>query len=142
MRVLVPFVVALSVCLLWTIFFSLFNQASIRGYRNLGILGAYICLLIFIFRAEWKSVVTTWAIFGLAGGAMYTIWEVVQRARSREEKRPEVGFMHIVPAMALWPIMIPEAIEYTLAEMGLLKAASRKPNQALAPTAPSGRGSS
>jgi hypothetical protein len=119
----------------------MFNRPGVRGYRNLGILAAYVCLLVFFFRASWLSVVITWALFGLAGGITYTFWEILQRTKAKNEEKPEVGFTHFVPALALWPIMIPEAVEYALAELGILKAAKPKPepNQPLQPTAPSGR---
>lgn len=118
-----PLALALAAALGWTVLFSLASKPGIRGYRNLGILAAYVCPLVFLFLTGWRAVALTWLAFALAGGLLYTTWEVLQRARPRAgEEKPNVGFTHIFPAVAIWPIMAPEAIEYTLAELGILKS--------------------
>jgi hypothetical protein len=115
--------IALFAALTWTVLFSLSNTPGIRGYRNLGILAAYVGLGVFLFRAPWQEVSLTWAAFAVAGGIAYTFWEVLQRVRTpKHEEKPKVGFTHLFPALALWPVMVPEAVEYALAELGILKS--------------------
>jgi len=119
----IPMAISLLVTLGWTVLFSMANTPGVRGYRNLGILASYICLIVFFFRAGWKGAGLTWLAFAAAGGLVYTGWEVLQRLRTPKDKAmPKVGFMHVFPAIALWPIMVPEALEYALAELGVLKA--------------------
>ena len=118
-----PLVVALLASLGWAVLFSMSNTAGVRGYRNLGILAAYVCFVVFLFRASWRDVTFTWLVFAVAGGLSYTAWEILQRVRTPHGvEKPKVGFAHVVPAVAIWPIMVPEAVEYALAEIGVLKS--------------------
>jgi hypothetical protein len=115
----VPFVITLLIAVSWTTVFSLTNNPSIRGFRNLGILASYALVFVFIFVADWKQILVTWVCFGIFGGLIYTLWEVIQRIRSKEAEKPSVGLSHILYGLFTWPIMIPEAIEYCLAEFGV-----------------------
>ena len=118
-----PLVIALTASLCWTVFFSMSNTPGVRGYRNLGILAAYVCLGVFFFRSSWLDVALTWLAFAIAGGFIYTAWEILQRVRTPQAaEKPKVGFAHVFPAIAIWPIMVPEAVEYALAEFGILKS--------------------
>ena len=128
-----PLVIALLSSLGWTVLFSMSSTTGVRGYRNLGILSAYICLVVFLFRASRRDVMLTWLLFAVMGGLSYTAWEVLQRVRTPQGvEKPKVSFAHVFPALAIWPILIPEAVEYALAEMGVLKA--KKANKAPEPT--------
>jgi hypothetical protein len=116
-----PFVVALSIALVWTTLFSLTTKPGVRGLRNLGILAAYILPLVFLFVAGWLSALMTWAVFGVAGGLLYILWEVLQRVRTPAgAEKPPVSPSHLVAGLLAWPIMVPEAIEDSLAELGIL----------------------
>lgn len=117
-----PLLIALFASLLWTSLFSLSSTPGVRGYRNLGILATYLALIVSLFCTRWKDVALTWIVFAVAGGVIYTMWEVLQRVRTpKGQEKPEVGLSHIFPAIVMWPVMIPEAFEYTLAELGILK---------------------
>jgi cyanate permease len=119
------FAIALLIALLWTTLFSLTIKPGIRGFRNFGLLAAYLMLPIFLFVAGWKLALSTWVIFGLSGGFLYFLWEVFQYLRSSEPDKKLSG-VTIVHGLFGWPIMVPEAIEYALAEAGILKSAPVK----------------
>lgn len=111
------------ITVLWTTIFSLSIKPGIRGFRNLGILGSYVSGIVFIFLAGWKQALFTWILFGVLGGVIYIIWEVLQRVKTPEgEEKPSVSIKHIFSGLLAWPIMIPEAIEYILAEIGILNS--------------------
>ena len=117
------FAVALAVALLWTTAFSMTNQ-PVRGLRNLGILACYIIGLVMFFKAGFKDALATWVLFGLIGGGLYFAYDLVARPKTEEgEEKPKVSLGHFAFAQLAWPIMGPEAIEYTLAELGVLKPA-------------------
>ena len=95
------------------------NKFPIRGNRNLGLLAAYISPLVFIFISGFKSVAVTWLAFALLGALIYLAWEVFQNTRAKNpDEKSQVGFGSLLSAPFAWPIMIPEAIEYFLAEVG------------------------
>jgi hypothetical protein len=80
-------------------------------------------LIVFLFIAGWRSTFMTWALFGAAGGIVYVCWEVLQRFRAPiGEEKPRVNLSWLLYGFLAWPIMVPEAIEYTLAELGVLSS--------------------
>ncbi len=126
----IPFAIALLIAVAWTTLFSLTNKPGIRGFRNLGILGSYILMFVFLFVAGWRAALVTWAMFGVLGGVMYVCWEILQRLRTAAgEKKPAVSVSPLVHGLFAWPIMVPEAVEYALAELGILKAPPTTPPQ-------------
>lgn len=121
MTVSIPLFVTLLAATVWTTGFSLSVNPGIRGYRNLGLLACYVSPLVFLFIAGWRAVAVAWVSFGLAGGVIYTAWALFQRRKAPGPDTPKVGFGHFLPGLAAWPIMIPEAVENTLATAGILK---------------------
>lgn len=110
---------ALWICaFVWVSFSSLFDP-PIRGYRNLGILACYICLVVSLFIFPFRQILGTWVLMGLLGGFLYVIHDVILSVR---EKRLNVSFSYFIYGQIAWPIMGPEAIEYTLCNIGLLKS--------------------
>lgn len=72
----------------------------------------------------------TWAVFGVLGGVIYVCWEILQRLSTPAgEQKPAVSLSALVHGLFAWPIMVPEAIEYALAELGILKAPPTTPTQ-------------
>jgi hypothetical protein len=121
-----PFAIALLIALGWTTVFSFTNKPGVRGLRNIGILASYILVLVFLFIAGWRAALVTWAVFGIAGGVIYICWEILQRLRTAPgEQKPGVSLSPLVHGLIAWPIMVPEAIEYGLAELGILRAPPR-----------------
>jgi hypothetical protein len=127
----IPFAIALLLAVCWTTLFSFSSTPGIRGYRNLGILASYVLFLAFLFAAGWKPVLITWAMFGILGGALYICWEVIQGLRTpAEEEKPAISFSPLIHGLFAWPIMVPEAVEYSLAEFGILNDAATIPSRA------------
>ncbi len=117
-----PFAVALLVALGWTTLFSFTNKPGVRGFRNLGILACYILFLVFLFVAGWRAALVTWAVFGIAGGLTYVSWLILERLRAAAgEQKPGVSLSPLLHGLIAWPIMVPEAVEYSLAELGVLR---------------------
>ena len=105
-----------------TVFFSMFNTPSIRGYRNLGFLTIYIGSLAWFFFAPFGSIIAGWCAFGVVSGMIYYLYELISVARSKEGTKEWPRLTTVLHGLAAWPIMLPEAIEYSLADMGILKA--------------------
>lgn len=119
----IPFAVALLIAVSWTTGFSMTIQPGIRGWRNLGIFACYILLLVFLFIAGWKSALLTWAAFGLSGALIYIMSEILQQLRTPAgEEKPGVSLSPLIHGLLAWPIMVPEAVENTLAELGILRS--------------------
>src|SRR5438034_1217814 len=128
-----PFAVALLIAVGWTTLFSLTNKPGMRGFRNLGILASYVLVVVFMFVAGWRSALVTWAVYGVAGGVIYICWEILQRLRSAAgEQKPGVSLSPLVHGLFAWPIMVPEALEYVLAEVGILRAPPAAPAKGIA----------
>jgi hypothetical protein len=117
----VPFAISLLIAVGWTTVFSCTNKPAIRGFRNLGILASYLLALVFLFVVGWRAALVTWAVFGVGGGLIYICWEILQRFRTAVgEDKPGVSFSPLVHGLLAWPIMVPEAVEYAFAELGIL----------------------
>ena len=126
-RYLIYFLIAVG----WTTLFSMSNTRGIRGYRNLGILACCILLIVMLFRVQFTSAVATWCVLGVSGGLVYIAYELLARIRaSQSEQKPKVSFGHVIYGNLMWPVMVPEAVEYILAELGILKAPPTPPKPA------------
>ena len=107
----------------WTTFFSLFNKPGIRGWRNLGWPGCYVIAVVMLFVLPWRSSLATWSLLGIGSGLLYFAYEVFGYVRAADDKtKPRIAT--ILNGLFLWPIMLPEAIEYWLADLGVLKPVS------------------
>lgn len=117
-----PFALTLLIAVGWTTLFSLSISPAVRGYRNYCILACYVLALYFLFAAGWRSALVTWMIFGFAGGTLYLLSEILQYVRApRDGEKPPVSLSSLVHGLYAWPIMVPEAIENSMAELGILK---------------------
>jgi len=123
-RYLIFFLIAVG----WTTLFSLSHTRGIRGYRNLGILACYILLIVMLFPVPFTSALLTWCALGVGGGLVYIAYELLGRARASErEQKSKVSFGHFIYGNLMWPVMVPEAVEYILADMGILKTPPMPP---------------
>jgi hypothetical protein len=114
-------VTALALATLWTTAFSLSSRPGVRGWRNLGWLACYPLGLAMLVLLPWRVSLTVWAAFGIAGGAFYLAYEVFSYVRQRgsgEAAAPRP--FTVLHGLAMWPIMVPEAAEYWLADLGVL----------------------
>ena len=116
------FSIALAISLFWTVIFSIANHSPIRSLRNFGILACYVIGVVMFFKIDFRKAAVTWIMFGFIGGMLYMGYELFAnlKAKSPEAKMP-VSISNLVYGPFAWPIMAPEAIEYTLAELGILK---------------------
>ena len=105
----------------WTIFFSLFNTPGIRGWRSLGWLSCYLVGIAMFFSIGWRRAGTTWLAVGLATGALYYAYDW-WATRGQKDPEAHAHLSTILHGVAAWPIMLPEVIEYSLAEAGVLKS--------------------
>ena len=61
---------------------------------------------------------------------MYISWEVIQRVRTPAgQEKPPISPSHLIWGQFGWPVMIPEALEYALAELGVLTPPQTDGNQ-------------
>lgn len=120
-----PFWLAmLAVSAAWSSLFSLAQRPHVRGWRNLGLLAGFVLGIVMLVVLPWRQALATWAFAGLAGGALYVLYELIAGLRlpaRTAESRPRLG--HLVHGLLVWPIMVPEAFECLLAELGVLKPA-------------------
>lgn len=115
----------------WSSFFSLFNRPHIRVWRNLGLLAGFVVGVAMLVALPWQQALATWAVAGFAGGILYFVYELVVYLRlveKTQEARPDPGVL--VHGLMLWPVMVPEAVESLLAELGVLKAPPQAPDGA------------
>lgn len=106
----------------WTILFSMTIKQPVRGLRNFGILACYILAVIMVIRLPFVTALATWCVFGLAGAVTYIAYQLVSYARDRSvDRKLNVTASTFTDGLVAWPIMIPEAIEYLLAELGILR---------------------
>lgn len=112
----------LLVALVWTTVFSMASGFPLRGLRNLGILACYGLAIVMLVRLKFATVVVTWCVFGLAAGLIYSAYNVLAYSRDKApDKTLRVSVGDFLYGPLAWPIMIPEAVEYSLAELGVLK---------------------
>jgi len=108
----------------WTLFFSMFSNPAIRGWRNFGWLGCYVVGFTMVWTIGWRRGAVTWLVMGLGTGLLYYVYDLwASWGRPNRAARPQLGT--ILHGAALWPIMLPEVIEYTLADAGALKASDQ-----------------
>ena len=107
----------------WTILFSLTIKQPVRGLRNLGILACYILAAVMLIRLRFASALVTWCMFGITAGVLYSFYDFVSYIRDKTpDRKLGLSSSHFIYGLLAWPIMIPEAIEYLLADLGVLPA--------------------
>lgn len=100
----------------------MFDSPQVRGWRNLGLLACYVLGVVMAIVLPWRVALRTWGVIGVASGLLYVAYELFVLIRSTDRSqasRPNP--MTVVHGLALWPIMLPECIEYLLADLGVLK---------------------
>jgi hypothetical protein len=113
----------LGIAAAWTIFFSMFNTPGVRGWRNFGWLACFILGVAMVFVLPWRIACATWATAGVFSGLVYFAYELLVYVKAQDKtKVSRPNPVTVLHGLAIWPIMLPEAIEYLLAEVGILKA--------------------
>ena len=124
----ISWLVKFGIASAWTIFFSMFNTPGIRGWRNLGWLACFVLGAVMAFMVPWRVALATWATAGVFSGLVYFVYELLAFVKTKDKSsaaKPSPAAL--VHGLLMWPIMLPEAIEYTLAELGILKAPPSAP---------------
>ena len=117
----VKWLVILACASMWTIVFSLFSTPGIRGWRNLGWLACFIVGVMMLFVLPWRSALVTWVVAAVFSGFVYFAYEAFAYLRARDKTRAAMpNPITVAHALVVWPIMLPEAIEYFLADVGVL----------------------
>jgi hypothetical protein len=123
----------LGVPAVWTIFFSMFNTPGIRGWRNLGWPTCYLVGVAMLWSIGWRRAGATWLTVGLGTGLLYYLYQAWS-ARRQKDAEAQAEFSTIIHGAFAWPIMLPEVIEYWLADAGVLKAGmAPEPSQEAGP---------
>lgn len=117
----------LAVPAAWTIVFSMSNTPGIRGWRNLGWPACYMVGLVMLWSVGWRRAGATWLCVGFATGLAYFLYQVWSISRD-PESTITAQWSTILHGAFLWPIMLPEFLEYWLADIGILKAAAVAPD--------------
>ena len=115
--------VYLAVPAAWTVFFSMFSTAGLRGWRNLGWPACYIVGAAMLWNVGWRRAGATWLSIGFASGLLYYVYQAWS-ARREADPADKAQLSTIVHGALAWPIMLPEVIEYSLADAGILKAST------------------
>lgn len=105
----------------WTILFSIVETPGLRGWRNLGWPVCYVLGLAMLWSMGWRRAGATWLAVGLVTGLLYYIYQTWS-ARQEEDPAAKAQLATIFHGAVAWPIMLPEVIEYSLADAGVLEA--------------------
>ncbi len=121
--------VTLGVLTAITILVSIQPSISVRPIRNLTILGSYGVGLALLFADRWVRPAAIWAGVGLLSGILYfgyetwSWWRANRAGLTEEQVRPS-GSTVLLGVIA-WPVALPEVIEYTLADLGVIQSGSK-----------------
>jgi hypothetical protein len=119
----VKWIVFLGCAAAWTIVFSMFNRPGVRGWRNLGWIACYVVGVLSFCFLPWRSALGTWIAWSVLSGLLYFGYEFASYFQQRREAGASMPkLITLVHALFMWPIMLPEAVEYSLTELGVLKA--------------------
>jgi ABC-type spermidine/putrescine transport system permease subunit II len=113
--------VYLAVPAAWTIFFSMFNTPGVRGWRNLGWPTCYLVGVAMFWSIGWRRAGIIWLCIGFATGFLYYLYQVWSATRVKDPAA-KAQLSTILHGALAWPIMLPEVVEYSLADAGVLKA--------------------
>ncbi len=116
--------VILGVLTVITVVVSIQPSISVRPIRNLTILGSYVVGIALLFADRWVRAASIWAGVGLLSGLLYFGYELWSSSRAKRGGRPEEQVSPsgwtVVQGVVAWPVALPEVIEYTLADLGVI----------------------
>jgi len=97
------------------------NKPGIRGYRNLGILASYVLVVVFSSLLVGKRHWQPGRRRSGRGRDLHSVgdFSAVADAARRREAGSQSAASCLWPIA--WPIMAPEAVEYMLADLGVLR---------------------
>ncbi len=116
--------VALGALTVLTIVVSIQPSIGLRQVRNLTILASYGVGIALLFADKWVRPAAIWAAVGLLSGLLYFGYEVWSISRAKRERPTEdhgtARAFTILLGVFAWPLALPEVIESTLADVGVI----------------------
>ena len=123
--------VALAALTVITVIVSIQSSIGLRQVRNLTILASYGVGVALLFADKWARPAAVWAGVGLLSGLLYFGYETWSISRARRERSIELpasaGLSTILLGVVAWPLALPEVIELTLADAGLIGTGEATP---------------
>jgi len=105
---------ALAAVVVLNIIASLFMSPAIRMFRLPLILAAYVIGIVLFFKLGVLRALAVWCGIGIL---LYWSYEFWSARRSKEPDTTMPSLVTVVHGLFAWPIMLPEAIENTWAEL-------------------------
>ena len=122
---------ALAILILITILVSIQPAIGLRQVRNLSILASYAVGIALLFADKWARPAAVWAGVGLVSGVLYFGYEAWSIQRAKQERPGEDHGSPSVSTILLgvfaWPLSLPEVIESTLADAGVIGGGEAPP---------------
>lgn len=123
--------IALAVLTLITILVSIQPAIGLRQVRNLSILASYPVGLALLFADKWARPAAVWVGVGLVSGILYFGYEAWSIERAKRERPGEdhgsASVSTILLGVVAWPLSLPEVIESTLADAGVIGGGETPP---------------
>jgi hypothetical protein len=129
--------VTLGVLTVITVLVSIQPSISLRQVRNLTILSSYAVGIALLFADRWVRPTAVWVGIGLFSGLLYFGYEVWSSSRAKqggqpgEQMRPSGST--VLLGVVAWPVALPEVIEYTLADLGVIGSGDKGGEPTVAP---------
>ena len=121
----------LGVLTVLTVVVSLQPSVALRQVRNLTILASYIVGISLLFSDRWIRPAAVWVGVGLLSGLLYFGYETWSISKARRERPGEdhgqPSASSVLLGIVAWPIALPEVIESTLADLGVIGSAPAAP---------------
>ncbi len=126
--------VTLGVLTLVTVAVSIQPSIGLRQVRNLTILASYLVGVALLFADRWVRPAAVWVVVGLVSGLLcfgYDSWSIAGARRQRPgEDHGSASLSTILLGVVAWPLALPEVIENTLADTGVIGSGSSRPQRA------------
>jgi hypothetical protein len=128
MKKSMPWIYALTAVVGLLIVASLFMSPAIRMFRVPLMLVAYVIGVVLFFKlGVWRGL-GLWCSIGIATGLLYWSYELWSARHSKEPNITMPSLKTVVDGLYLWPVMLPEVVENTWAELFPTKTSDGKPS--------------
>ena len=128
MRIPTPWLYALAAVVVLNIIASLFMIPTIRMFRMPLILATYVIGIVLFFKLGVWRTLALWCGIGIVTGLLYWSYEFWSARHSKEPNTKTPSLVTVVHGLFAWPIMLPEVIEYSWAELFPTKKTDDKPS--------------
>ena len=124
----IPWLYALAVVVVLLIVVSLFMSPAIRMLRLPLMLATYVISIVLFFKLGVWRAFALWCGIGIVTGLLYWSYECWSARHSKEPDSTIPSLRTLVDGLYLWPVMLPEVVENTWAELFPTKASDDKPS--------------